>query len=341
MNIATLPPEINSGRMYAGPGPGSLADAVTAWERLASRLYTAAADYRTVTSKVLVRSGCAEAKAITAITEAVAPYIDWLAATAEQAALAATRATAAASAYESALAAMVPPSVIDANRAHRTRLAKANCLGQTSPSIADTEAAYERMWAQDTEAMYDYARDSADASTVTPFALPPTTTGPALPQLEGTWKVIAAPQIVAAGHQVVSTIPEALQSLSVSPLTTFDASLSPVSSSLSKLSSLSAPSDFAIGHLNSLSKGAALSQAAALQSLLLESGVARGAPAGAGVGRATSIGALSVPKAWAVATTPSPVASPGASPVDLEPSYGSWAWPQVHLVHIGEPPLWP
>jgi PPE-repeat protein len=330
MNIATLPPEINSERMYGGPGPGSMTEAVTAWERLATRLYAAAADYRAVTSKLAARS---EGAAAAAITQSAAPYINWLTTTATQAEHAATQAMAAARAYDSALAAMVPPPVIEANRAYRTELAKTNCLGQTSPAIAETDAVYERMWAQDTEAMYSYAGDSADASTVTPFAAPPTTAGPpgrgaALPQLTGTWKVIAAPQVISAGRQVISTIPEALQSLSLSPLTTFDASLSPVSSSLSKLSSLSAPSDFAIDRLNSLNKSAALNQAAALRSLLTRPGVARGAPFTAGLGRATSIGALSVPQAWAAATTPSPVA--------WESSYQSWGSPQVRLVDIEE-----
>jgi PPE-repeat protein len=71
MNFATLPPEINSGRMYDGPGSGSLTEAATAWERLAARLYAAAADYQAVTAKLA-----------TAMTEATAPYIDWLTATA-------------------------------------------------------------------------------------------------------------------------------------------------------------------------------------------------------------------------------------------------------------------
>src|ERR1700739_94049 len=104
MNFATLPPEINSGRMYDGPGSGSMTEAATAWERLAMRLCTAPADYRAVTS---------------AMTEAAAPYVDWLTATAEYAERAATRAAAAASAHETALAAMVPPPDIDGHRAQR------------------------------------------------------------------------------------------------------------------------------------------------------------------------------------------------------------------------------
>jgi PPE-repeat protein len=38
MFYAAFPPEINSGRMYAGPGSGSMRAAAAAWEGLASVL---------------------------------------------------------------------------------------------------------------------------------------------------------------------------------------------------------------------------------------------------------------------------------------------------------------
>ena len=65
MNFATLPPEINSGRMHRGPGPGSMTEAATAWEQLATRLYTAAADYRAVTSRVAAACAGPASAAIT------------------------------------------------------------------------------------------------------------------------------------------------------------------------------------------------------------------------------------------------------------------------------------
>jgi len=285
MNFATLPPEINSGRMYGGPGSGSMTEAGAAWERLAVRLYTAGADYRAVTAKLAA-----------ATTDATA-YIDWLTAAATYAERAATGAAAAASARETALAAIVPPPVIDANRARRRSLASRNCLGQSSPAIADAEAEYERMWARDVDAMHAYAGASADASTMTAFTPPPGAAGRADPGTATTWAVKSAPELVSAGQQVMTAIPEALQTLSVSPQTTLDVPLSPVTSSLSKLSSLSAPSDFAISHLNSLNKAAALRWFSPGQ------GGARGAAVTAGLGRGTSIGTstgtLSVPHAWA------------------------------------------
>jgi PPE-repeat protein len=286
MNFATLPPEINSGLMYSGPGAGSMMEAARAWDRLAARLCTAAADYRAVTSKL-------PAAASAALTETAAPYIDWLDAIAAQAHDAATGLAAAAGAHQSALAATVPPPAIAGNRARRRSLARENCLGQTSLAIADTEAEYEWMWARDAEAMYAYAAASADAAMLTPFTPPPADQGVAA----GTWALQSAPDVVSAGRQIVSTIPEALQALSTSPLISFDASLSSATSSLSRLSSLSAPSDFAIKHLNRLNKEAAL------RSLFTKGGAGRAACA-ARFGRRTSLGKLSVPPAWATATAP-------------------------------------
>jgi len=300
MNFPMLPPEINSGRMYGGPGPESMIAAVTAWDRLATGLSCAAADFRAVTSKLAA--------------EATAPYIDWLNCAAKQAEYTATQAKTAVSAHEAALAAMVPPPAIDANRAQRASLAKANCLGQSSPAIADAEAEYEQMWAQDTEAMYAYARASADVSTLTPFSSPPPPTDPSGPARQGagiakaagSWALTAAPEVISTGSHVMSTIPEALKALSSSPLATFDTSLSSVTSSLSKLSSLSTPSGVAISHLNSLNRAAALNTAAALNSLIPNVGRSGGAT-DSGLGRGISIGTVWVPKAWARAAGPRPV----------------------------------
>ena len=342
MDFGTLPPEINSERMYSGPGSGSMMEAVTAWDRLATRLYTAVADYGAVSAKLAAGSAVPAARAM---TRAAAPYINWLTATAAQAEHAAARASAAASAHELALAAIVPPSVITANRAQRRSLAKANCLGQTGPAIADLDAEYEQMWAQDADAMYAYAGASADAATVTPFTSPPPTgAGPAgqgadVSRASGTWAVTAAPEIISAGHQVISTIPEALDALSSSPLTTLDTSLSSVTASLSKLGSLSAPLDFAINHLSSLNKTAALNGAAMLRSLLPSLGRAGGAAFTAGFGRGTPIGTLSVPRSWLTETAITPeLVELQYGPVELV--YG-WVWEPIRLVKARDPLRWP
>jgi PPE-repeat protein len=327
MTFATLPPEANSGRMYSGPGAGSMIDAAIIWDGLAAQLHDMAAAYGAVTAKL----ACAwQGPAAMAITQAAAPYLAWLDATGERAQQTATQAKAAASAYDSAFAAMVPPPVIETNRARRISLASANCLGQTSPAIADIEADYDQMWAHDADAMYAYARASAEASALDQFSSPPSATGPArsardgLPSTSRGWALTAAPEVIAAGNRLMSTIPEALQALSVSPLTRFDVSLSPVTPSLSKLSSLSAPRDVAISRLNSLNKAAVLDSAAALHALIPNVGRASGALLTRGFGRGISIGTLSVPLAWSAATAP--------PPVTVEPSRSGWICEPIHLV---------
>jgi PPE-repeat protein len=303
MDFGTLPPESSSGRIHSGPGPGSLAHAAKAWGVLATQLNDVAVGYRSVISKPA--SGWQGVSARVTI-QAVAPYIAWLDATAAQARQTANQANAAASAYGSALAAMVAPHVIVANRLQRISLAETNCLGQVSADIADTDAEYERMWVQDAVAMYAYARASADATNLTPFSSPALSSDPIEPARQGAqatqprrkWPLTAAPEITSTGRQVMSAIPLALGSLSSSPLTTLAASLLTVTAPLSKLSSLTAPTDFAVSHLNSLNKAAALNEAAAMWSLRPTVGRTNDAAPHARFGSSASIGVLSVPPAW-------------------------------------------
>lgn len=335
MDFGTRAPEINSGLLYSGPGSGSMMAVAKTWEGLAARLCEAVAVHTSAIAKLA--TGFQGPVAMTT-TQVTAPYLGWLIATAARVQQTATKAAAAASAYESAFAATVPPTAIDDNRARRVWLASANCLGQLSPAIGDNEAEYERMWAQDADVMYAYASASAEASTVTPFTSPPTTGGPAGHGAAVAWAAIAAPEIMSAGYQVMSAIPEALRALCASPLTPFDASLSPVTSSLSKLSSLSAPSDVAIEHLNSLNKEAALAKtamlhkAAGLRSLLAGPGGASGAPFTAGFDRGTSVGALSVPRGWVSEATPNQVTA------ELQ---RGWVCEPIRPVQTDEPPPCP
>lgn len=287
MDFATLPPEINSELMYSGPGAGSMQEAAIAWGQLAARLYAAADDYRAALATVVAGHGGS-----TAMTEAAAPYVDWVEAVAARSELAGIQLAAAISAHQAALTAMVPPPLIAANRALRRSLARQNCLAQTSLAIADLDAEYEQIWIRDADAMYTYADASSDAATLTSFTSPPGYQG----MIANTWALESAPDIISAGRQLMSVIPETLLELSSSPLATFEASLAPVTSSLSKLSSLSAPSDFAISHLNSVNK------AAALQSLFPKQVGGNDARENAALGRGTPVGILSVPHTWTTAT---------------------------------------
>src|SRR6185437_2464766 len=129
MSFGTLPPEVNSRRIYEGPGSGPMLDAATAWDRLAAGLYDQAATYQAITAQL---AGAWQGPGATAMSSAVAPQIAWLTAAAGQAEQAAHQAKQAASAYETAYAAMVPPPLIDANRALRAQLVSTNYLGQIS-----------------------------------------------------------------------------------------------------------------------------------------------------------------------------------------------------------------
>src|SRR6201992_4454635 len=113
------------------------------------------------------------------MASAAQPYISWLQETSAQGEQAATQAQAAVAAYEQAFAATVAPPLVAANRAETAAAVQANVFGQYTPLIAQLEAQYGQMWAQDGAAMYGYAGQSASATQVTPFATPAATTNPA------------------------------------------------------------------------------------------------------------------------------------------------------------------
>src|SRR6516162_5954060 len=50
IDFAALPPEINSARMYSGPGSAPMMAAASAWNALAAELGSAAASYASVVS---------------------------------------------------------------------------------------------------------------------------------------------------------------------------------------------------------------------------------------------------------------------------------------------------
>ena len=171
MFYAAFPPEINSGRMYSGPGSGSMRAAAAAWEGLASELQSTVSSYSSVIDSLT--SAAWVGPSSVSMVAAVTPYLTWMQGTAAQAAEAATQATAAATAYETAFAAHVPPTEIAANRSQLAWLMATNVFGQNTPAIAATEIQYAEMWAQDALAMDNYAASSAAASKVTPFTAAP------------------------------------------------------------------------------------------------------------------------------------------------------------------------
>ena len=172
-DFGALPPEINSGKIYAGPGSAPLIAAASAWDALASELQTTAASYGSTIGEL---TSSWQGPSSTAAASAAAPYTAWLSNTAAQAEQTASQAQAAAAAYEAAFAASIPPPVIEANRALLSALVATNFLGINTPAIAATEAAYAEFWAQDAGAMYAYSGTATTASQLTPFTEAPATT---------------------------------------------------------------------------------------------------------------------------------------------------------------------
>ncbi|UGT94313.1 PPE family protein [Mycobacterium ostraviense] len=342
MDFGALPPEVNSGRMYAGPGSGPMMAAAAGWDGLAAELSTAAAGYGSVITELTSSPWVGPASA--SMLAAAAPYVAWLNATGEQAEQAGMQARAAATAYETAFAMTVPPPVIAANRALLLALIATNFFGQNTPAIAATEAQYAEMWAQDAAAMYGYAASSATASQLTPFQPPPATTQPGAVagQAAAVGEAVAASTANSAPTVVPTVSMTALLGSLTWPLSTttpiagIDSILTQLGFSLTP-SSLAVPPwfvgptgllatifgnssniwnsvtnypYFALGSVNSLiAWGGGLLPGApapnpALGGALAPPGAVGGswgAPA-AGLGKAATIGRLSVPPTWAAIT---------------------------------------
>ena len=217
MDFGLLPPEINSGRMYAGPGSGPMIAAAAAWDDLAAQLHLSAASYGLVISG-LVAAWQGTSSATMAV--AAAPYRAWMIGTAAQAEQTAIQARAAAAAYETAFVAMVPPPAIVANRVLLMSLVATNVFGQNTAAIAATEAHYTEMWAQDATAMYAYAGSSVTASQLTPFGPAPQTTNAAAASGQAAAVTHATATSAGANAQTVSQLtsatPQTLQSLAAS-----------------------------------------------------------------------------------------------------------------------------
>jgi PPE-repeat protein len=231
VDFGALPPEVNSARMYMGPGASSLQVAASAWNGLAAELQQAAQGYETTITQLASDEWNGPASA--AMASAAQPYITWLQETATQAEQSAAQAQAAVAAYEQAFAATVAPPLVAANRAETAAAVQANVFGQYTPLIAQLEAQYGQMWAQDAAAMYGYAGQSASATQVTPFATPAATTNPggtatqaaAVSQATGTSAATSSQSIL---QQLTSSMPSSLQSLASPAATPAAATTTPL-----------------------------------------------------------------------------------------------------------------
>ncbi|MBV8861295.1 MAG: PPE family protein [Mycobacterium sp.] len=347
MDFAMLPPEINSGRMYGGPGSGPMLAAAAAWNGLAAQLESAASSYRSVVSGLT--SGVWLGPASVSMAAAAAPYVGWMSTTAAQAAQTATQAQATAAAYEAAFAATVPPPIVAANRSLLTALVATNLFGQNTPAIAATETQYAEMWAQDAAAMYGYAGSTATVTSGLPTfsPAPQTTTGSSA----ATSTQTAISQLTATAMQGLASTASADPALAADPLTTL-ASVAGVTTFLPTIASAGIgalePVDFAtdFADISVDNQDIVIDQEMDPTGVSLVPLAPYGAvetpgsatalsaaevpEVSAGLGRAASLGGLSVPPGWAVAAPEIrpvalalPFTGPGAAPEVWPGSSGS------------------
>jgi PPE-repeat protein len=163
LDFSWLPPEVNSERIFAGAGSGSLHLAATAWHGLAQDLQAAASSFESVVTALA--SGPWSGPASAAMVAAAMPYVGWLGAAAGQAAASAAQAVVAATAFEVAQAATVHPLSVAGNRTTLQALLKSNIFGFNLPAIAATEFEYVEMWAQDVGAMLGYHAGATSVAT--------------------------------------------------------------------------------------------------------------------------------------------------------------------------------
>jgi PPE-repeat protein len=326
LDFGSLPPEINSTRMYAGPGSGPMVAAAAAWGVLATGLETASRGYAAVIAQLEGESWTGSASA--AMATAAAPYVAWLATAGAQAEEAASQARGAAAAYETAFGATVPPALVTANRTVLAQLVASNILGQNTAMIGAAEGAYEQMWAQDAAAMYGYAAASSGATALTQFHEPPRTTN-ADGQPAQTAAVAqatngsAATQSHAALSRTMSTVPQKLQTLSESgpPGSPGGPTPSGVVDAVDNFNTLTAPVNLGdamsrtVTSAGTFGTGAfranlqAASEAVKAAAPAATAGVSTGAASVAGptlasTGSATAVGRLSVPQSWAATNPP-------------------------------------
>ncbi|ORV98386.1 PPE family protein [Mycobacterium kyorinense] len=328
MDFGALPPEINSARMYAGPGAGPMMAVAAAWNALGAELATTAASYKSVISALTGEEWLGPSSA--AMAAAAAPYVAWMNTTAAAAEHAAAQATASAAAFEAAFAMTVPPPVIAANRAQLAALVATNFLGQNTPAIAATEAHYMEMWAQDAAAMYGYAGSSASAGVLQPLTSPAPNTNPA--GLAGQAVAVSGAGTQAQLSQLVSALPTAVQGMA-SPLAGSGGSggfLSDFINSTQNIGIWNTIQTYsqAAGNIAAWNMfggimggiGAAKAENALPAAMAMGAGEASGgtvlmgtvgpvslgglagAPVSAGLGQASSVGGLSVPASWSAAT---------------------------------------
>ena len=175
IDFGILPPEITSALIHSGPGAWSLIDAAAVWQELSIELEQALNGY---TMELSALAAVWQGPSSAALTEAVQPYLAWLATTAQQCQEIAASMGVVTTAFELTHWTVVHPSVVAANRTRLAALIATNFFGINLPAIAETEAEYNAMWVNNSAAMYRYAGTSLAAIKLPQFSPAPSVTNP-------------------------------------------------------------------------------------------------------------------------------------------------------------------
>ncbi len=348
IDFGATPPEVTSTMMYSGPGSSSLQAAASAWSALAAELASTAQGYDKVVTQLASEEWLGLSSA--SMAAAVQPYVAWMTTTGAQAEQAAAQAQSAAAAFEAAFAGVVPPPLIAANRAELTQALQTNVFGLNNGVIAQLEAQYGEMWAQNAGTMYTYAASSATASQVTPFTDAPTIANPAAASLQSAATAATpASSIQSYFQQALTSLTTRLQTISnpfvgsnasfnsavqevwflLTGQTVLPTNMGTIFNGISPFTSVFYNTEgmpyFSVGMGNfgtQISKsagwlgGAAPAAAAAAPKVSMP---ALGAGAGgvgsqvaAGLGNGAHIGHLAVPSSWPGASTAAPAVRPAA-----------------------------
>jgi PPE-repeat protein len=327
LDFAFLPPEINSALMYAGAGSGPLMAAAAGWDGLAADLWASATSFDSVVSG-LASNGQWMGPSSEAMTQAAAPYLQWLHTAAAHASMSAAQARVAAMSYESAFAATVPPVAVAANRIQLMTLIATNILGQNTAAIAATEFQYVEMWLQDVLAMFGYhagaqsvisalpSISSAPSSLAGLFTTPLSTLASQFAgalssvggQIFGPGFSSAVTAIQSALTQVGSIVSSAPVSslMSVAQIGMYPASaLTPMAA----LAQGTVPATSLASATNMTAAGASQTVGSTAPTMRMLSGDGSwGSSISASLGRARLVGSISVPAMWQ-GSTPTPVIS--------------------------------